>query len=598
MASLLNIGASAANVFKSALDVTSANVANVATDGYSRQRVEISTNSTAGMHVHGSAPSIDSVERMKSSFLQGQIHSSNSAYQKYDQQYQTASQLEGVVQTNQKGTSEFMNRFFDSIVDLSGSPTSEPLRLSVANEGRNLEGQIHDLTRSLFESEERINRQIDSVAKEINDNLDRISQLNQHTTTLNGASTKEKNSLMDQMDTVLKELSTKIDIKVDYQKNGSAIVYMGNGSMPLISGNTVNHIKAEPSTFVGDSSLRIYTDMSGNKKDVTGSIKGGQLGGLIDVRDNVIDKTMLNTGVMLNAFTASNNWQNYQGWDLEGEPGKEIFKPNEINAYKSNGNNPTSGDGAGITMKFNPVPTSTPPFMTQPATFGEKEAGLETALNTIGDFKANNYELRYNATANEFDIFSNKKLVGTVPHPGNTQIEGLELTIDGTANYSHGDRFQLSPHKSILSSFQSMLDENSIASRGQTSINSTGTGDYSNETPAPSGVNEGLNALNLGMLNNRSFLDNNTEGKGTNTFQSNFIDSLSAIGSYVNKSEVKADSQKAVYDQINLQDQSISGVNLDEEAANLIRYQQAYEASAQIISISQSIFQTLIQSMR
>ncbi|MCF6299488.1 MAG: flagellar basal body protein, partial [Thiomicrorhabdus sp.] len=162
MADMLSIGTSATNSFKRALDVTSQNVANVSTEGYSRQRAEIVSNSpgSAGAQFVGTGARVESIERINAEYLQTQLSSSQSMVNRYDTQVQLANQVEGVIASNDQGIQEFMQRYFDSLQSLSDNPTSDTGRQMLIDEGNNLESHVGNLISVLDETEYQVNAQI------------------------------------------------------------------------------------------------------------------------------------------------------------------------------------------------------------------------------------------------------------------------------------------------------------------------------------------------------------------------------------------------------------------------------------------------------
>ena len=151
MADLLSIGASAANTFKNAIDVTSHNVANVSTDGYSRQRAEISSNATNALTTafNGGGSTVDSVERIYASYIQTQLVNSYSLKSRYDEQLSLAQQVEGVIASNDEGVQDFMQRIFDSFQELADNPTSSTTQQVVLDESVNMESLLGNMTNVL-----------------------------------------------------------------------------------------------------------------------------------------------------------------------------------------------------------------------------------------------------------------------------------------------------------------------------------------------------------------------------------------------------------------------------------------------------------------
>jgi flagellar hook-associated protein 1 FlgK len=178
-------------------------------------------------------------------------------------------------------------------------------------------------------------------------------------------------------------------------------------------------------------------------------------------------------------------------------------------------------------------------------------------------------------------------------------IDGLEFKGDG-ASYAAGDRFLVRPHQDMMRQFEAVLsDPDGLATRGQSPIDSNNDGSLDDETPAAAAFGDNVNVANLANLQSKKLLfANGNTGQASETLLGGYSKMASNVGMYVRGSDIQLTAQNNVYDQLMNQRESLSGVSLDEEAANLMKFQQAYEAAAQIIATSQSIFQTLLGVVR
>ncbi|QKI89578.1 flagellar hook-associated protein FlgK [Thiomicrorhabdus xiamenensis] len=605
MADMLTIGSQAANTYKQALDVTSHNVANVSTEGYSRQRAEISSNtpSLIGASFNGGGSTVDSILRIQSDYIQTQLNSSNSAVERYDQQLSLATQVEGVIASNDEGVQEFMQRFFDGLQNVANNPTSQTSRQMLLDEAGNLETHIGNLASVLDDTEEQINSQISGLMTEINDRLDTIQQINEEVERALNTGTQPPNDLLDQRDQAILELSGYIDIKTFPQEDGGLDIFTSPGNLPLLADNHKTYIMADLSPYQDDRRMEIYMSIGGQKQMISDRISGGQLGAVLDVRENLLDQAQNELGLTLNGFVAAINWQHYQGYDLEGDAGGDFFQSLSATAMSAKGN---IEDGSGITVTFNPDTTAltglngTPPYTaaTQPDTYGEKEAYLQQALSEIGQMQARDYEIRANGTGYEFfDYKTGAQITPDAVNGDVYKVDGLEFDFSGQTN-NDGDKFLVKPHQEMLEQFTTILQNpNDVAARGQSPVD-TGVAGLDDETPAPAAYGDNVNMANMASFASQKILLSDENGEATLNILGGYSSMASNVGMYVRGTEIQLTAQQNVYNQIMNQRESLSGVSLDEEAANLIRFQQAYEASAQIISTSQSIFQTLLSVVR
>ncbi len=616
MADMLTIGSIATNTFKTALNVTSHNVANVATEGYTRQRAEISSNSpgVTGTGFLGGGSRVDSIERVYADYIQTQLVSSQSLVERYDTQLQLGSQVEGIIASNDQGIQQFMQSYFDSLQTLAGNPTSSTSRQLVIDEANNLESHISNLTSVLEETQTQVNGQISGLTAEINDRLETIQAINVQVENATNNGRQPPNDLLDQRNQAILELSQYMDITTFAQENGRIDIHTGNGKLPLLSDNTLTRVEADLGPYTDENRIELYMTLGGQKQVISDQVNGGQLGGVLDFRENLLDKAQIDLGLTLNGLTASMNWQHYQGYDINDEAGGDLFTPLEMTAI-NNSTNSGVETGANILVSFNPnVGVSEPPYdnaavlpalNAQPATYGDKEAYLQNAFDAIGQFEAREYEIKSDgatpANFSFFDYQTGEDLTASTTQPvaGVFQLDGLTFDLSSVAATSSGDSFLVKPHQEMLADFAtSVTDIEAIATRGQSPIDSNGDGLLTDEVPAAAAEGDNVNMANMAGLQSAKILLSNDSGQPSETLLGGYSKMATNVGTYVRSSDIQLTAQTNVFQQIVDQRESYSGVSLDEEAANLIKFQQAYEAAAQIIATSQSLFQTILSTVR
>lgn len=629
MADMLTIGSIATNTFKTALNVTSHNVANVATEGYTRQRAEISSNSpgVTGTGFLGGGSTVDSIERVYADYIQTQLVDSQSLVERYNTQLQLGNQIEGIVAGNDQGIQQVIQSYFDSLQTLAGNPTSNTSRQLVISEASNLENHINNLTTVMEETQTQVNGQISGLAVEINNRLETIQAINTQVENANNNGRQPPNDLLGQRNQAILELSQYMDITTFDQENGRIDIHTGNGKLPLLSDNTLTRLETDLSAYADEKRIEVYMTLGGQKQVVSDSINGGQLGGVLDFRENLLDKAQIDLGLTLNGLTSSMNWQHYQGYDINGDAGGDLFAPLAMNAIKSSTNTGTES-GSNILVSFNPnegvseppytnnVSLATPPtnLDDQPATFGEKETYLQNAFNAIGQFEGREYELRYDLATDSFDVYDYKAKVPVEDTSGTPiniargvvgSVDGFSFDLTAVAVPADNDTFLVKPHQEMLVDFASTIaDFDAIATRGQSPVPATvdndgdGDIDLDDREPSAAAVGDNVNVANMANLQSAKILLSNDSGQASETLLGGYSKMVTNVGMYVRSSSIQLTAQTNVFQQISDQRESYSGVSLDEEAANLIKFQQAYEAAAQIIATSQSLFQTILSTVR
>lgn len=619
MADMLGIGSLATNTFKRAIEVTSHNVANVGTVGFHRQAANIVSNSAnmTGQVFGGGGARVDTVQRIIAPYIQDQLVASNSMMTRYDQQLQLSKQVEGIVGSNDQGVQQFMQRFFDSLQNLSNAPVSETNRQLVLDEAGNMEGHIQNINLILQDTQYQVNNEISNSIVEINNRLQTIQAINTQVSSSFIKGAQVPNDLLDQRDQAIFELSTYMDIKTYTQPNGRIDIHMGDGRFPLISDNTLTTLESNLSQYQSENRTEVYMNISGQRTNMSDYIKGGQLGGVLDFRKNMLDNALNDMGAMLNGMVSAINWQHYQGYDINGNAGGNFFQPLASTVVNNLGNDPASSDGAAISVSFNPpLPagvTDLPPFdgtagHAQPTVYQDKLNYLNNAQTAIGNLQPREYIMRFDSALDAgaggfyvFDRQTNVQLGSFALDPANpSQIDGLEFKGDG-GTYVNGDQFLVSPNKDIVKNFAKVIsDPQQLATRGQSPFDAvTGLNlDPATSAPAPAGVGDNVNAANLASLQAKKLMFADTAGNPAETLLGSYSKMATNVGMYVRGTDIQLTAQTNVYQNIKNQSESISGVNLDEEAANLMRFQQAYEAAAKIIQTSQTLFQTLISVIR
>lgn len=584
MADLLTIATSATRTFQRALDVTSHNVANVSTEGYNRQRVEIVSNSPqlVGATFNGGGSTVDTIERVYADYLWQQKLQAVSLNERYDSALENAKALEGIIAANDGGVQEFLQRFFDSLQALSNEPLSTTNRQMLLDEATNLESHIQNITTFINDQQSQANAQVSSLVDSINQQLDVIQSANEAVFQANTQGTFPPNDILDQRDQAIMKLGELVDVRVFEQPNGMMDVYIGNGRLPLLSDNTRTPLTAEQGPYTQEGRTEVYMQIGDQKRVVSDLISGGQLGGVLDYRKNMLDPAQRELGLMLNGLVNSFNIQHAQGWDLNNNPGGDFFQPLNVASVAHADN--TETNGALITAQFVPV-TATP--------------GAPADFSAIADYQPRDYRLTYDAAAGVFNVFdrvTGETITdnGTPPAPvtiapgSSAVVDGLQVNV-GVGTYAEGDSFILQPHQQMLKDFKHIItDPDAIATRGE-DPNNAGT---------PATVGDNTNVANLANLSTLKLLYRGANDQPSSTLLEGYSKMASGVGLYTYGTQIKLDAQTDVLDQVSQRVESMSGVNLDEEAANLMRFQQAYQAAAQMIQVSNTLFDTLIGVMR
>jgi flagellar hook-associated protein 1 FlgK len=629
MADMMNSALSAIVSYQRALATTSHNIANVNTEGYSRQTVSLGTNvpQNFGFGAIGSGVKVSSIERQFDQFVLDQMRSSSSSYHQAQAFTDLASQVDGLLSDPNNGVSSGLSSFFNSLQLLADDPSSIPARQAVLAEADALTSRLATLSDQFSGISQEINTRLRSSVEEINGLTARIAELNESITaarTQTGGN--PPNDLLDQRDQALLELSSFMDIKVVKQDGDTVNVFTSTGESIVLHDRSMKLGTA--SNEYQPTRLEVTLTGDQGTREISSLIRGGSLGGVLNFRSELMDPSVAKLGQLSFGLAETVNAQHNAGMTLNGALGGDFF---------------TLAAPEGIASRAN--------------TGG---ALVTVAVTDVGELTTDNYLLQYNGTSYQMLNARTGNPVattgtGTVGDP--LLAEGISISLSTTPNT--GDRFLIQPtakmsgslalavsrpddiaaaaatrvsadfanrgdaalvSSSVIDASDPQLLSNATieflspttyqingagsfvyASGSAIEINGTrltldGTpaaGDRFTITANTGGVGDNRNALALANIQDQGLFDsgNTSVLTAANTL-------LGDVAVATRSSSIQATSQRSLLEQNVARREAVSGVNLEEEAANMLRFQQAYQAAAQAVSTSNSLFQTLINAFR
>ena len=327
MANILNVGISGLKAHQAALTVTGHNITNAGTEGYSRQEINFTENNPqykGGVWV-GNGVSIDSVRRVYDEFMVEQLRRDTSTFNQFDTLASNAEQIDSLLADPGTGVQPGLERMFGALQATVDDPSSLPAREVLISESQGLADRFSAISDRLIEQNDVINGQMEVIAGQITTIAEAIAELNEQIQFATaGAQGNEPNDLLDQRDRLLKDLSELVEVNVVQQDNAGLNVFIGNGQA-LVIGNDYNEMFA--SNGEGDPSrFDIYFRKGDVVQNVTREIKGGQLGGTLDFRREVLDPTLNGLGRTALVITQTFNEQHKLGIDYDGLKGENFFE--------------------------------------------------------------------------------------------------------------------------------------------------------------------------------------------------------------------------------------------------------------------------------
>lgn len=532
--SIISIGVSGLTAAQIALTTSSNNTTNAYTDGYTRQ---VATFSEA---TSGSGVTVSSVSRQYNQFVTTQLNGSLSAESALSTYQTEVDQIDSLLADSDASLDTLLQSFFSAIQTLTSDASDTAAREEVVGAAQTLASQFNQLGTYLSEMADDVNSQIDDQVSQINDLTDQIATLNGQISlsdALGGAS----NDLLDQRDLLVSQLSELVAVDVTVQDNGSYTVSLSNG-MALVSGGDSFALTTTASADDPSELSISYVDAAGNSVALDDdTLDSGSLGGLLEFRDTTLAETQNQLGLMAVSLSQAFNALQAQGVDLNGDTGTDFFSVADPVVYGNTGN---TGD-ATIT-----------------ATFSSDVSSLSASDYTVSYSDTDGYTVTRNDTGASVEASYDSS-------SATLSFAGMQLSISGTAN--DGDSFLVQPTRNAASSFTTLISEGEQIAAGT----SSGSSDNSNA---------------LAMLD----LQTSDIVGGGATLSETYAALVSDVGSTATRVAAQLETQSALTEQLTTLQQSESGVNLDEEAANLIVYQQYYQACAKIVEVGTTVLDTIL----
>jgi flagellar hook-associated protein 1 len=627
VADILSTGVSGLRAFQRALDVTSHNIANVSTPGYSRQRVDFQTRDAEryGSSYLGTGVDISTITRSYDELMTTQMRGATSSSARLDIYASKAQVLNGLFSDSSTGISASLQRFTNAVQGVSNEPTSTAARQVMLSEAQGLTQRLKTYDSRLNDVSAEINSRLTTEAVTISTIADGIAKLNAQIVSAQTAG-QPPNDLLDSRDQQLAALSEHVNVQVVKQDDGAWNVFVGNGQS-LVLGTQAAKIVASRDAM-DPSRLTIAYQVGTTTSDLTSTVSGGSLGGLIDFRRELLDPVRNQLGQIAVAVATAVNSQQREGIDLHGNLGTDLF--------------------------------AVGPVGVQPNAANTGAATVSVTRGSIGALTANDYILEFSGSAwsaRRADTGAAVTLAGAGTLANPFIADGLSIVVGGAA--VAGDSFKVTPTAGAISGMSVLFsDPARIAAaapmRLGAALSNTGTGSISAgevldaTNPAlrsavsiafvdathysvngagsfvyTAGADIDINGWRVVISGSPATGDtftvaNNAGGVGDNRNMLAMMQSLSGgllsggsesiggavsrfvsgIGVATNQAQVGADAQKVILQDAKASIDSVGGVNLDEEAANMLRYQQAYQAAAQVIRITQDMFDTLLQATR
>ena len=635
--SMFYTGLSGLNAAQAALVTTGHNTANVNTPGYSRQAVQISASggaSASGSGYLGNGVRVSDITRSYDQYLSSQLNQAESLNQSLTVYGAQISQIDNLLASQTSGLAPQMQTLFAHVQAVANTPADPSARQQMIGSTQALASQFRAMDSYLNGMNANVNSQVSGMVQQINTYAGEIASLNSQVAMFGNASGRQApNDLLDQRDQLVTDLGKLVGTKVVMQDGGQFNVFIGNGQTLVLGGKATSLAAVSSASDPGRTTLA-SVNPAGKVMPMNESIiNGGALGGLLRFRDETLSPALNSVGRMAISLADTFNSRQKLGIDLNGNPGSDFLSQSSPTVLSHAGNSQVAPGGAlsatfaevgRLTLSDYRVDATGPSafkvtrlsdnaavaadpvtgaydglalaftggaagdsFLVQPTRTGARDL----AVKVVDPAKV--------AAASPLvtsSTLGNKGSAAISPpkvdagYPGSpTQLSatGLRLTYDSATSSFSGLPAGVVATASMVNgapvttlAFDGIsFSISGIPANGDTFTLGKNTG----------GVSDGSNALLLGALQNQK-----TMAGGTASFNDAYAQLVSTVGNKARQVQISGAAQASLTLQVRTAQQSVSGVNQDEETANLLMFQQMYQANAKVIQTASTLFDTVL----
>lgn len=553
---LTSIAASGIQAAQIALNTVGNNITNQPVPGYNEEKTQLSETLAPG--ITGNGVSVTGVVREYDSLVVNQLQSASSSAAAANTYYNQVSQIDDLLSTSDTDLSTAMSTFFTSIQSLSSNASDSSARQTVISSANSMVDQFQSASTYLQDMNTSVNQQVSSSAAQINSYTKQIASLNTEIASSGGS--QAPNSMLDQRDELVSELNGIVGVTSSVQDNGSVNVTFGNG-MTLVQGGSSYQVSAVPSSANPADMTLAYDRGNGTPVQVnTSSITTGSLGGLFSFQSGALTDATNELGQIALSLASNMNSVSEGGVDQTGADGAPFFSYGDPTVTPNTNNT----GGATLTAAYDTSTGSAP-------------------------VQASQYKVEYTGGNWQVTQISTGATSTVTPTSGTDSdgnptttlsFGGMVVTIGGATPAANNDSFIVDPVSNVIGSLKVAITDPSQVAAGL----ADGSDDDSDSS-------DNRNAQNMLALQTAKIVG------GSSTLSTAYATLVSNVGIETSNADITNTAQGNIVTALTNQQQSISGVNLDDEYIDLTRYQQYYQANAQVISTASDLFNSLLTAV-
>jgi flagellar hook-associated protein 1 len=629
---LLSIANSGLQAAYTALETTGNNIANANTPGYSRQIVDFTAQVETGLSGNyiGQGVAVQSITRAYNQLLTEQVDQAQAASNQADTHATMLNQVSNLFSSTTGSLGDQVNQFFSQVQTLTQQPSNVAVRQSVLASAQQMAAGFNDAYGQLQQMQQTANQQIAQEISSVNTTTAQIAKLNDQIA-LASASGGSPNDLLDQRDQAIQTLNQSIGVTTMAQSDGSVNVFLANGQ-PLVVGDQVSQM-AMGQDPTNPQNIMVGTKAANTIIPITAtSTTGGDIGALMQFSLQDIPSVENQIGQLAVVVGSQFNQQSQLGQDLNGAAGTNFFTPMSPTVVASTTNATSGGapaetvsasfsdttqlkasdyrlqvvsgqylltrlsDGQqttlsslspgnpatvdGITINVSGTPTNGDTFTIEPVRTGAND--LAVAIGQPQQIAAAS-PVRSSLPSTNTGSLSVSSLSVVGP------TRNANLTDSVNINFTSPTAYTITDSTTGASSSGTYTSGQPISYNGWslTLLGAPATGDSVGIGANVSGTGDNTNALALAQLQNANLINGSPLGTG-------YASVVAQVGTMTANAQADQQNQQAILQSAQNAQSSISGVNLDEEAAHLLQYQQQYQAAAQVITIASTLFNQIL----
>lgn len=570
ISSILNIAKSGIFASQTALKTVSHNLSNVNTEGYARQEavMDEATPIPSDIGLQGNGVTVSQVIGYRDKFLEKTITAKNTDMQEQQTLSDMFQSIESILNEDNSKLSNYTTEFYNSWSDLSTDPTSQSARTALISSGENLARTIRNVYSDLKDLQIEANSNVRQEVDNINRITSEIANLNQKIFEA-GSGSGAANDYVNDRTELVKELAGKLDIQTLEDASGRVTIMTGTGKS-LVDGNKSYQLQAEFDEDTGFYGIS-WVSASGKLTDITSDINGGSVKAYLDIRDIYIPEFISDLDETAAGLIQNVNYFHSQGITLNGETDVFFFEDLTVNYAKDiDLSDEVKADSNSVAARLQVIGTD------GGVQNNTTDNSIALKIASLGDSNLIFTRAVSSSFAADATDSTDTSALGI---SGSLVVNGTAITIDAA---------------DTIQDIATAIDGDPHLTGVSASVEGNATDGY-RLVLQPSDDRTTITLVNGSFDDSTDVLNSLGFSSGGSSFTSYIANDQAKVGEYTKNAEDLLEYQTDTMTSLKNQRASVSGVSLDEELANMLKYQYAYQAAAKLVTLADEMFQTLLE---